>query len=96
MTQYRHLYWDAINKDLRMFQDEGGGAGTTLEVLSYFLRKRYAVLLNTVNTTPGYVSNTGEGQIDSTFNSIGTALDRVRTQGTDTEADDNVPKVESI
>jgi hypothetical protein len=74
-----------------MFQDEGGGAGTTLEVLSYFLRKRYAVLLNTVNTTPGYVANTGEGAIDGTFSSIGTATDRIRTQGSNTEPDDNTP-----
>jgi len=85
MTQYRHLYWDSGNKDLRQFKD------ADLEVLSYFLRKRYAELLNTVTTTPGYVSNEGQGQIDGTFASIGTATDGHRTQGSTTEADDNLP-----
>ena len=85
MTQYRHLYWDSGNSDLRMFTD------ANLEVLSYFLRKRYAELLNTVTTTPGYVSNEGQGQIDGTFASIGSATDGHRTQGSTTEADDNTP-----
>ena len=85
MTQYRHLYWDSGNKDLRMFTD------ANLEVLSYFLRKRYAELLNTVNTTPGYMANSGEGQIDSTFSSIGTAKNHIRSSGSTTETDDNTP-----
>ena len=85
MTQYRHLYWDSGNSDLRMFTD------ANLEVLSYFLRKRYAELLNTVTTTPGYVSNEGQGQIDGTFASIGSATDGHRTQGSTTETDDNTP-----
>ncbi len=85
MTVQRHLYWDSGNKDLRMFTD------TNLEVLSYFLRKRYATLLNTVNTTPGYMANSGEGQIDSTFSSIGVANNHLRAQGSLNETDDNTP-----
>jgi len=85
MTQYRHLYWDSGNKDLRQFSD------TELEVLSYFLRKRYAELLNSVTTTPGYVSNEGQGQIDGTFSSIGTASDGHRYDYSTTEPDDDVP-----
>ena len=85
MTQYRHLYWDSGNKDLRQFSD------SELEILSYFLRKRYADLLNTVNTTPGYVANAGEGQIDSTFSTLGTATNGVRSAGSITEPDDDTP-----
>ena len=85
MTQYRHLYWDSGNKDLRQFSD------SELEILSYFLRKRYADLLNTVNTTPGYVANSGEGQIDSTFGTLGTAINGVRSAGSITEPDDDTP-----
>lgn len=82
MTQYRHLYWDSGNKDLRMFN------ATDIETLSYYLRKRYADLLNTVNTTPGVVGYT---QPSSDHVWIGAAPERHRTQGSHTETDDNTP-----
>ena len=82
MTQYRHLYWDSGNKDLRHFSD------TELEVLSYYLRKRYAYLLNSVDTTPGW---TGMTQPDGTSAGIGSANNGVRSSGSHTETDDNTP-----
>ena len=82
MTQYRHLYWDSGNKDLRMFSD------TNLEVLSYYLRKRYAALLDSVDTTPGW---TGMTQPDGTSAGIGSANNGVRSSGSHTETDDNTP-----
>jgi hypothetical protein len=82
MTQYRHLYWNSGNKDLRQFSD------TELEVLSYFLRKRYAYLLNTVDTTPGW---TGMTQPDATSAGLGSANNGVRSSGSHTETDDNTP-----
>jgi len=85
MTQYRHLYWDSGNKDLRMFSDEGGSAGTTLEVLSYFLRKRYAALLDSGIDYPGEVKTSGT----SPFVTIGTAQNWYRDPGSTTEPDDN-------
>ena len=82
MTQYRHLYWDSGNSDLRMFSD------TDLEVLSYFLRKRYAALLDGASSTPGWV---GTAQANGDYISIGTANNGVRAQGSHTEPDDNLP-----
>ena len=83
MTQYRHLYWDSGNKDLRQFSD------TELEVLSYYLRKRYATLLNTVDTTPGWTGTTQPGGAGSA--GIGSANNGVRSSGSVTETDDNTP-----
>ena len=82
MTQYRHLYWDSGNSDLRMISD------TDLEVLSYFLRKRYAALLDGASSTPGWV---GTAQANGDYISIGTANNGVRAQGSHTEPDDNLP-----
>ena len=82
MTQYRHLYWDSGNSDLRMYTD------VQLETLSYYLRKRYADLLNTVNTTPGVVGYT---QPTADHILIGGAPERHRTQGVRTKTDDNLP-----
>jgi len=70
MTQYRHLYWDSGNADLRMFSD------SELEVLSYFLRKRYAALLDSTNTTPGHVGLSQPNGADDV--TIGTAINGVR------------------
>ena len=83
MTQYRHLYWDSGNADLRMFSD------SELEVLSYFLRKRYAALLDSTNTTPGHVGLSQPNGADDV--TIGTAINGVRAQGSHTEPDDNSP-----
>ncbi len=89
MTQYRHLYWDSGGQDLRMFADGGGASGTTLEVLSYYLRKRYAYLLDTGGTTiPGSVGMT---QPDSTWYGIGGAYNTHRIMGQHTEPNDNIP-----
>ena len=89
MTQYRHLYWDSGNKDLRMFSDGGGTSGTTLEVISYFLRKRYAYLLDTGGTNiPGSV---GKTQPDGQWSLIGGAYNTHRIIGINTEPDDNIP-----
>jgi hypothetical protein len=78
MTQYRHLYWDAVNKDLRQYSD------TELEILSYFLRKRYAALLDAGTGYPGEVKTSGS----SPFVSIGTATNGYRISGSMTEPDD--------
>ena len=64
MTQYRHLYWDSGNSDLRMYSD------SQLEVLSYFLRKRYAALLDAGTDYPGEVKTSQP----TNFVSIGTFL----------------------
>ena len=89
MTQHRHLYWDSGNKDLRMFADEGGTSGTTLEVISYFLRKRYAYLLDTGGTDiPGSV---GKTQPDGQWSLIGGAVNTHRVMGQNWEYDDNIP-----
>ena len=87
MTQYRHLYWDSGNADLRMFSD------SELEVLSYFLRKRYAALLDSTNTTPGHVGLSQPNGADDV--TIGTAINGVRAQGSHTEPDDNSLKSRS-
>ena len=79
MTQYRHLYWASGTSDLRMFSD------TNLEVLSYFLRKRYAALLDGGTDYAGEVKTSGT----SPFISIGTADNGYRSQGSMTEPDDN-------
>jgi hypothetical protein len=72
-----------------MFADEGGTSGTTLEVLSYYLRKRYAYLLDTGGTTiPGSVGMT---QPDSTWYGIGGATNTHRVMGQNWEYDDNIP-----
>ena len=93
MTQYRHLYWDSGGQDLRMFADGGGASGTTLEVLSYYLRKRYAYLLDTGGTTiPGTMGNDGgKTQPDSTWYQIGGATNTHRIMGQHTEPNDNIP-----
>ena len=83
MTQYRHLYWDSGNKDLRMYQN------AHIDTLSYFLRKRYADLLNTTDTTPGWVGKTQPGGAGSA--GIGSANNGVRSSGSHTETDDNTP-----
>ena len=89
MTQYRHLYWDSSGQDLRMFADAGGTSGTTLEVLSYYIRKRYAYLLDTGGTNiPGSV---GKTQPDSQWVSIGGAYNTHRIMGQHTEPNDNIP-----
>ena len=89
MTQYRHLYWDSSGQDLRMFADAGGTSGTTLEVLSYYIRKRYAYLLDTGGTTiPGSVGTT---QPDSSWYGIGGASNTHRIMGQHTEPNDNIP-----
>ena len=79
MTQYRHLYWDSGNSDLRMYSD------SQLEVLSYFLRKRYAALLDAGTDYPGEVKTSQP----TNFVSIGTATNGYRNQGSLTEPDDN-------
>ncbi len=92
MTQHRHLYWDSGNKDLRMFSDGGGTSGTTLEVISYFLRKRYAYLLDTGGLDiPGTLGTTGQHQPDAQWVFIGGAYNTHRQMGQHTEADDNLP-----
>jgi hypothetical protein len=72
-----------------MLSDDTGTAGTTLEVISYFLRKRYAYLLDTGGTNiPGSV---GKTQPDSQWVPIGVANNTYRIIGQNTEPNDNIP-----
>ena len=72
-----------------MFSDQGGTSGTTLEVISYFLRKRYSYLLDTGGTNvPGSVGTT---QPDSQWVSIGGAYNTHREIRSHTEPNDNIP-----
>ena len=82
MTQYRHLYWDSGTGDLQMYD------ATQMETLSYYLRKRYADLLNTVADTEG---NVRQSNPDSEYVFMGGAPERHRTQGVRTKTDDDLP-----
>jgi hypothetical protein len=78
MAVQRPLYWDTGNKDLRQYTD------ANLIVLSYFLRKRYAALLDAGSDYAGEVKVSQPTH----FISIGTATNKYRTQGSGTEPDD--------
>ena len=82
MTQYRHLYWDSGTGDLQMYD------ATQIETLSYYLRKRYADLLNTVADTEG---NVRQSNPDSEYVFMGGAPERHRSQGVRTKTDDDLP-----
>jgi len=84
MTQYRHLYWDSGTGDLQMYD------ATQIETLSYYLRKRYADLLNTVADTEG---NVRDSNPNSEYVFMGGAPERHRTQGVRTQADDLLPEI---
>ena len=79
MTVQRPLYWDTGNKDLRQFTD------ANLDVLRYYLRKRYAALLDSGADYAGEVKTSQPTH----FISIGTADNTHRLQGTGTEPDDS-------
>lgn len=78
MTQHRPLFWSS--PDLRQMSD------ADLDVVSYYIRKRYANYLNTVSTTEGIVTTS---QANSLWVSIGTATNSYRTSGSLTNPDDN-------
>ena len=69
-----------------MFADSGGA--NPLDVLSYYLRKRYAALLDSDNTTPGWVGTTQPNNTDA---NIGSYTNTWRTMQYVTATDDNVP-----
>ena len=80
MTQHRPIFWSS--PDLRQMSD------ADLDVMSYYIRKRYANYLNTVSTTEGIVSTS---QANSQWVSIGTASNSYRNAGSTTNPDDNDP-----
>jgi hypothetical protein len=63
---------------------------TQIETLSYYLRKRYADLLNTVADTEG---NVRQSNPNSEYVFMGGAPERHRTQGVRTQADDLLPEI---
>jgi len=81
MTVHRPLYWTS-GSDLRQMAD------ADLDVVSYYIRKRYAWYLDNNANIPGDVRN-AQSNVD--WQSIGSITNTVRSSGTATNTDDNDP-----
>ena len=79
MTVHRPLYWTS-GSDLRQMAD------ADLDVVSYYIRKRYAWYLDNNANIPGDVSN---AQANSDWQSLGSITNTIRAEGFEYNTDDN-------